>query len=108
MNLTTTALSALFDKIPRRHTSDNVKEMISIFTDYEDLLLLIEAENAFYESNIATFFDQLEMARSALKKSTDNKASKKNKDVYFDETAGIIKDSIQELIELYDDGKKAT
>ena len=106
MNSTTTALTALFDKIPRRHTSDNVKEMNSIFTDYEDLLLLIEAEYAFYESHIATFFDQLHMARSALKKSTDNKASKKNKDVYFDETAGILKDSIQELIELYDDGRR--
>ena len=106
MNSTTIALTALFDKIPRRHSTDNVKEMYSIFTEYEDLLLMIEAENVFYEKNISTFFDQLEMAKSLLKKSTDNKASKKNKDVYFDEMAGVLKDSIQELLELYDDGKR--
>lgn len=106
MNATTTALTDLFDKIPRRHSVDNVKEMNSIFATYEDLLLAIEAENDFYESNIAVFFDQLESAKATLKKAIDNKASKKNKDIYFDETAGIIKDSIQELIELYEGGQR--
>jgi hypothetical protein len=103
---TSIALTDLFDKIPRRHSVDNVKEMNCIFAAYEDLLLLIEAENEFYESNIAVFFNHLEAAKASLKKAIDNKASKKNKDVYFDETAGIIKDSIQELIELYNDGHK--
>jgi len=104
MNSTTSALTALFNRIPRRHSADNVKDINSLLTEYEDILISIEAENAFYEKNIPPFFDDLETARATIKKSTDNKASKKSKDNYFDEASGALKDSMQALIDLYADG----
>jgi hypothetical protein len=108
MNATTTALTDLFNRIPRRHSVENVKTINDIAAEYEDLLISIEAENSFYEKNVAIFFDDLETVKAGIKKSTDNKASKKNKDNYFDEASGALKDSVQSLLELYDDGKKTT
>ena len=106
MNSTTAALTELFSQIPRRHSTDNVKDINSIIASYEELLKNIEAENEWYEKNIPVFFDELNTVRSTIKKSTDNKASKKNKDSFFDEGSGMLKDSLQALIELYADGKK--
>lgn len=106
MNATTIALTDLFNRIPRRHSLENVKVINDIVTEYEDLLISIEAENGFYEKNVAVFFDDLETVKAGIKKSTDNKASKKNKNNYFDEASGTLKDSVQSLLELYDDGKK--
>ncbi len=107
MNTTATALQALFNRIPRRHSVENVKDIYSILTEYEDLLITIEAVNSFYEKNIPVFFDALELVRSTIKKSTDNKASKKNKDSFFDEGSGILKDSMQALMNVYGDGDRA-
>ena len=107
MNPTATALQALFNRIPRRHSVENVKDIYSILTEYEDLLITIEAMNPFYEKNIPVFFDELELVRSTIKKSTDNKASKKNKDTLFDEGSGILKDSMQTLMNVYADGNRA-
>jgi hypothetical protein len=106
MNPTAAALLELFNRIPRRHSLENVKDINNIFTEYEDLLITIEAVNPFYEKNISVFFEELELARSAIKKSTDNKASKKLKDSFFDEGSGTLKDSIQALTEVYADGKR--
>ena len=106
MNSITTTLSALFDRIPRRHSLENVKEINSIVTEYEDLLISIEAVNNFYEKNMPVFFDELDVVRSNIKKSTDNKASKKNKDNFFDEASGALKETVQALINLYGDGNK--
>ena len=106
MNSTTTALNLLFDRIPRRHNLENVKEINSILAEYEDLLITIEGENGWYEKNTSTFFDDIETVRSLIKKSVDNKASKKNKDIFFDEASGALKDSMQSLIELYADGSR--
>ena len=106
MNSITTTLSALFDRIPRRHSLENVKEINSIVTEYEDLLINIEAVNNFYEKNMPVFFDELDVVRSNIKKSTDNKASKKNKDNFFDEASGALKETVQALINLYGDGNK--
>lgn len=106
MNPTVAALQVLFNRIPRRHSLENVKDIYSILTEYESLLLTIEAVNPFYEKNIPAFFDELELVRSAIKKSTDNKASKKNKDNFFDEGSGILKDSMQALMEVYADGNR--
>jgi hypothetical protein len=106
MNPTSSALTALFNKIPRRHSAENLKEINSIVADYEDLLVNIEAVNVFYEKSIPPFFDTLEEVRATIKKSADNKASKKTKDIFFDEASGALKDSIQELIALYGDGKR--
>ena len=106
MNPTTSALTALFNRIPRRHSTENLKDINSIVTEYEDLLINIEAVNAFYEKNISGFFDTLDVVRATIKKSTDNKASKKTKDNYFDEASGALKDTIQELITFYADGTR--
>ncbi|MEO8768824.1 MAG: hypothetical protein ABI402_02025 [Ferruginibacter sp.] len=106
MNSTSTTLNNLFGKIPRRHSADNVKEIYSILTEYEDTLKSIEAENTWYEKNTANYFDDIDAVRSLVKKSTDNKASKKNKDQFFDEASGALKDSMQLLMELYADGSR--
>ena len=106
MNSTAIALTALFNRIPRRHSIENVKEINSIVTEYETILINIEAINSFYEKNIPVFFDDLDTVRAAIKKSTDNKASKKNKDNFFDEASGVLKDSIEAIIKIYDDGNR--
>ncbi len=106
MNSTTTALNLLFDRIPRRHTADNVKEINNILTEYEDLLISIEAENGWYERNTPVFFDGVEMVKSLIKKSNDSKASKKNKDSFFDEASGCLKDNLNSLMEIYADGSR--
>lgn len=106
MNSTTAALTVLFNKIPRRHSTENVKDIYCILNEYEDLLRNIEAVNAFYEKNTVIFFDELDAVRTTIKKSTDNKASKKLKDTFFDEASGALKDSMQALIAIYADGNK--
>ena len=106
MNSTTAALTSLFNRIPRRHSLENVKDINGMVTEYENILITIEAENSFYEKNISGFFDDLENIRAAVKKSTDNKASKKNKDSYFDEASGLLKDSIEATMTMYEDGKR--
>ena len=89
----------LFDRIPRRHTTDNVKEMYSILDAYEELLIEMEKDDR-YEKEVASFFEVLDPIRATIKKSNDNKASKKTKDVLFDEASGALKDSIEELLQL--------
>lgn len=106
MNSTAAALTALFNRIPRRHSADNVKDINGIITEYEDLLMHIEAVNTFYEKEIPVFFDDVETVKAAIKKSADNKAAKKNKDNFFDEASVALKDSIEALIALYGDGER--
>jgi hypothetical protein len=106
MNSTTAALNALFNRIPRRHSVENVKDINSIITEYEDLLITIEAVNAFYEKNTSPFFDEVETVKSLIKKSTDNKAAKKSKDSFFNEASGALKDSIEALLKVYADGNR--
>jgi len=77
-------------------------------TEYEDLLISIEAENAWYEKNTPVFFDGIEIVRSLIKKSSDNKASKKNKDMFFDEASGTLKDNMQSLLQVYADGSRVS
>jgi hypothetical protein len=92
-------IKELFDRIPRRHTSDNVKEMYSILDAYEDVLISMEA-NEQYEKQVARFFEALDPIRATIKKSNDNKAAKRTKDLLFDEASGALKDSIEELMQL--------
>lgn len=108
MNSIAAALKELFERIPRRHSLENVKEINSIIVDYEDVLISIEAVNSFYEKNTTTFFDEIDLVKTLVKKSTDNKLSKKSKDDYFDEASGKLKDNIQALILFYDDGKRTS
>jgi hypothetical protein len=106
MNPTLTALQVLYNSIPRRHTDDNVKEIYGIIASYEDILMKIEAVNTFYEKQVPVFFDAVEAIKSGIKKSTDKKASKKNKDSFFDDASGAFKDSIQDLMLVYADGNR--
>ena len=106
MNPISSSLTSLFDRIPRRHSLENVIEIKAILTEYEDLLMEIEAVNPFYEKSIPPFFDEVETVNESIKKSTDNKASKKVKDEFFDEASGALKDTMQELLSLYGDGKR--
>ncbi len=106
MNSTTSALNILFNKIPRRHTADNVKEIYSILTEYEALLKNIEAENSWYEKNTAVYFDEIDSIKSLVKKSNDNKTLKRSKDILFDEASGSLKDSMRSLMEVYADGSR--
>jgi 5'-deoxynucleotidase YfbR-like HD superfamily hydrolase len=92
-------LKNLFNRIPRRHTADNVKEIYSILDEYEDLLKKLE-EDVSYEKEVARFFDALDPIRTTIKKSNDNKASKKTKEVLFDEASGALKDTMEELMQL--------
>ena len=100
------ALTALFDRIPRRHSIENVKDIYSIVNEYETVLLNIEAINTFYEKKLPPFFDDLDNIRATIKKSADNKASKKSKDIFFDEASGLLKDSIQAMMTIYEDGNR--
>ena len=93
-------LNELFDRIPRRHSADNVKEIYSILDTYEGLLRQIEMDPA-YEQGIAPFFDELGPIQAIIKKSGDNKAGKKTKDILFDEASGKLKDSMEALKQLY-------
>ncbi|MDQ6843449.1 MAG: hypothetical protein M3Z92_03720 [Bacteroidota bacterium] len=104
MNTMVRALQEVFDRIPRRYSSENLNEINGLLSEYETLLISIEAENSFYEKNIPVFFDDLELVRSTIKNSNNTKASKKLKDNLFDEGSGKLKDSIEALIELYADG----
>jgi hypothetical protein len=74
-------LRELFQRIPRRHTADNVKEMHSILDAYEDLLKEMETDQR-YEKQVSRFFETIDPIRATIKKSNDAKASK-NQRTYF-------------------------
>jgi hypothetical protein len=99
MNEIKESLRELFNRIPRRHTADNVKEIYSILDAYEDLLIQMETD-ARYEKQVPGLFEALEPIRATIKKSNDNKASKKTKDVLFDEASGALKDAMEEAMQL--------
>lgn len=103
MNTITEQLQELYERIPRRHTTDNVKEINAVLDEYEDLLQQIESDKK-YEQHVADFFEALDPIRATIKKSNDNKASKKTKDMLFDEASGNFKDSMEALITLYKNG----
>jgi hypothetical protein len=92
-------LEELFCRIPRRHTTDNVKEMYSILDAYEDVLKTMETDEH-YEQHIAGLFEPLDPIRATVKKSNDNKASKRAKDVLFDEASGTLKDAMEAAMKL--------
>ncbi len=99
MNEIKEEVEALFNRIPRRHTSDNVKEINTLLDEYETLLQTLERD-ARYEQQVARFYEALDPIRATIKKSNDNKLSKKAKDTLFDEASGALKDTMQELMEL--------
>jgi hypothetical protein len=99
MNEIQQKLGNLFRRIPRRHTAENVKEMYSILDAYEDVLKTMETDER-YEKHIARFFEDLDPIRATIKKSNDNKANKRTKDVLFDEASGALKDTMEAAMQL--------
>lgn len=93
-------LEQLKNRIPRRHSVENVVDINAIVNEYEDILIKIESQDADHEKIVVPFFADLEEIRSKIKLSNSNKASKKNKDVLFDEASGLLKDSVQGIMEL--------
>jgi len=102
----TASLKELYNRIPRRHTKENVIEINSIVDEYADILGKIESINPWYEKNTAVFYPSLETIQNTIKSSNSNKHSKKAKDDLFDEASGNLKDDIQSLIGVYGDGNK--
>lgn len=99
MNESHEKLRELFSRIPRRHTADNVREIYNILDAYEDVLKEMEADER-YEKQVAPFFEALDPIRSTVKKSNDPKASKKAKDLLFDEASGALKDAMEAAMNL--------
>ena len=60
----------------------------------------LEADEKYDEKQVARLFETLDPIRATIKKSNDNKASKKTKDVLFDEASGALKDSMEEAMQL--------
>ncbi|MEO5681666.1 MAG: hypothetical protein ABIQ88_03440 [Chitinophagaceae bacterium] len=104
----TAALQDLYNRIPRRHSVENVQEINAILDEYADVLGKIESINGWYEKNTAVFYPSLESIQNAIKMSNSNKHSKKAKDSLFDEASGNLKDDIQSLITVYGTGDKTT
>ncbi len=97
-------LQDLYDRIPRRHTAENVIEINNIIDDYADILGKIESISPVYEKNTAVFYPSLETIQTTIKGSNSNKHSKKVKDTMFDEASGNLKDDIEALIKVYAQG----
>ncbi|HVG13292.1 MAG TPA: hypothetical protein VM843_09820 [Flavisolibacter sp.] len=93
-------LKELFDRIPRRHTSENVKEIYSLLEEYEAVLQEMEGTEAYPREGIERLFETLDPIRATVKKSNDGKASKKGKDDLFDEASVALKDSVEEAMQL--------
>ena len=98
----TTSLREIFAQIPRRHNPDNVKEMYRLLDEYENQLQSIEKISPDFELAVAPHFEGLDPIRALVKKSSDNKASKKMKDDYFDQASGDFKDGVDAVISLLD------
>src|SRR4051794_14432062 len=98
MNESYEKLRDLFNRIPRRHTADNVKEIYSILDAYEDVLKEMEADSDYQQQKVAPLFEALDPIRATVKKSNDPKASKKTKDLLFDEASGALKDTMEEAM----------
>jgi hypothetical protein len=97
-------LQDLYNSIPRRHNAENVVLINGIVDDYAGILGEIESVNTWYEQHTARFYPSLETVQNTLKMSNSNKHSKKAKDDLFDEASGILKDDIQALIKVYQEG----
>ncbi len=99
MNETHERLQELFNRIPRRHTADNVKEIYTILDAYEDVLKEMEADER-YGAGVAPLFDPLDNIRATVKASNSPKASKKQKDGLFDEASSALKDELEAALKL--------
>ena len=101
-------LQELYNRIPRRHTAENLVEINNIVDDYENILGRIESINGYYEKATAAFYPSLDTIRANIRMSNSSKHAKKAKDGLFDEASGTLKDDIQSLIIVYADGSKSS
>ncbi len=93
-------LRDLYQRIPRRHTAENVKELYQIVDAFEALLQSMEADARYAQQAVIPLFEALDPIRATVKKSNDPKASKKAKDVLFDEASGNLKDIVEAAMQL--------
>jgi len=100
-------LQNLYDRVPRRHSAENVLEINNVLDEYADILGKIESINPWYEKNTAVFYPSLESIQQTIKSSGSNKHSKKAKDGLFDEASGQLKDDIEALIKVFGNGSNA-
>jgi hypothetical protein len=49
MNPITLAINGLFDQIPRRHSAENLAAINLIISEYDELLISIEAINSYWK-----------------------------------------------------------
>ena len=99
-------LKDLYDKVPRRHSAENVQAFNGILDDYAAILGKIESTNAWFEKSTAVFYPSLETVQHTIKTSNSNKHSKKAKDDLFAAAADSLKDDIQALMNVYAEGVK--
>ena len=99
-------LNDLYERVPRRHSAENVQAFNALLDDYAAILGKIESTNAWFEKNTAVFYPSLETVQNTIKMSNSNKHSKKAKDDLFAEAAGTLKDDIEALIKVYAEGGK--
>ena len=99
-------LQELYNRIPRRHSAENVQAINTIINEYENILGRIESINTGFEKSTAAFYPSLDLIRGNIKASNSNKYAKKAKDGLFDEASGALKDDIQSLIKVYGEGMK--
>ena len=62
-----TALEVLYNRTPRRHTAENIKEIISILSEYESLLQSLEGSSLYFEKNTPDLFSNLDTIRQNVK-----------------------------------------
>lgn len=99
-------LQDLYNRVPRRHSAENLQEINGVVDEYSDILGEIEALSPWYEKNTAVFYPSLDSIQQTLKLSNSNKHAKKAKDALFDEASGKLKDDIASLITVYETGSK--
>ena len=63
MKATTATLTDLLERVPRRHSADNVKEINTLVSEYEEILITIEALNL----KTWTRLEQLSKSRLIIK-----------------------------------------
>lgn len=99
------ALNTLYDKIPRRYSVDNIKEIQTVVLQYEQILMAIEAINSQYEKGITNYFNDIEVITNLVKQANSNKASKKAKDDFFNEASTAFKNSVEAVTICYKEGQ---
>ncbi len=104
MELYAIQLQALYNRIPRRHSAENLVEMNAVLDEYANILGSIESLDAWYEKNTAPLYPSFESIQATIKNSNSSKHGKKAKDSLFDDASGQLKDDILQLIEIYSTG----